>query len=367
MTLIKAAICHESKTDLIVEEIKLLSPEQDEIRVTVEACAICHSDITYIDGGWSIGYPVVLGHEVSGKVTEIGQGTESELEIGDQVVVSLIRTCGQCLACKRGHDIACTGKLRLHETSPLATKTGEMITHGLNTGGFAEEVVVHVSQCVPVPKDLPTTFAALLGCGVMTGLGAVFNTAKVKSGDITVIVGCGGVGLAAVQGAKISEAEYVIAVDPLANKRKLAIDFGATHTLEPSEDLNEIIQDITGGYLADFAFVSTAAPSAISMSMELLAPMGALVLVGMPEDGVKSEFDPGLLAAKNQRILGSKMGTSRPHLDIPAMVDLWRDGKLDLENMVSSIHPLENINDALDEMRNGSAIRAVICPGVKEV
>ena len=178
------------------------------------------------------------------------------------------------------------------------------------------------------------------------------------------IVGCGGVGLASVQGAKISEAEYVIAVDPLENKRELAIELGATHALEPSEDLHEIIQDITGGRLADFVFVSTAAPSAISMSMQLIAPMGALVLVGMPEDGVKSEFDPGLLAARNQRILGSKMGTSKPHFDIPAMVDLWRDGKLDLENMVSSTHPLENINDALNEMRSGSAIRTVICPGV---
>ena len=364
MTLIKAAVCNESKTDLTIEEIKLLSPEQDEIRVTVEACAICHSDITYIDGGWSIGYPVVLGHEVSGKVTEVGPGTKTKLDIGDQVVVSLIRTCGKCLACKRGHDVACTGKLRLHETSPLATKTGEVITHGLNTGGFAEEVVVHISQCVPVPKDLPAAFAALLGCGVMTGLGAVFNTAQVKSGDTTVIVGCGGVGLASVQGAKISEAEYVIAVDPLENKRDLAIELGATHALKPSEDLHEIIQDITGGRLADFVFVSTAAPSAISMSMQLIAPMGALVLVGMPEDGVKSEFDPGLLAARNQRILGSKMGTSKPHFDIPAMVDLWRDGKLDLENMVSSTYPLENINDALNEMRSGSAIRTVICPGI---
>ena len=363
MTLIKAAVCHESKTDLTIEEIQLLGPEHDEIRVTVEACAICHSDITYIDGGWSIGYPVVLGHEVSGKVTEIGPETETELDIGDQVVVSLIRTCGQCLACERGHDVACTGKLRLHETSPLNTKTGEIITHGLNTGGFAEEVVVHISQCIPVPKDLPATFAALLGCGVMTGLGAVFNTAQVKSGDITVIVGCGGVGLAAVQGAKISGSKYVIAVDPLENKREFAIKFGATHTFEPSENLHKIIQDATGGHLADFAFVSTAAPSAISMSMRLLSPMGALVLVGMPEDGVKLEFDPGLLAAKNQRILGSKMGTSRPHSDIPAMVHLWRDGKLDLENMVSSTHPLENINDALNEMRNGSAVRAVVCPG----
>jgi Zn-dependent alcohol dehydrogenase len=245
----------------------------------------------------------------------------------------------------------------------LEAKTGEVITHGLNTGGFAEEVVVHISQCVPVPKDLPVNFAALLGCGVMTGMGAVFNTAQVKSGDITVIVGCGGVGLAAIQGAKISEAEYVIAVDPLANKRELAIKFGATHAFEPSEDLSEIIQETTGGYLADFAFVSTAAPSAISMSMNLLSPMGALVLVGMPEDGVKTEFDPGLLAARNQRILGSKMGTSRPHSDIPVMIDLWRDGKLDLENMVSSTHSLENINNALNEMRNGSVIRAVVCPG----
>ena len=362
MTLIRAAVCHEPNSDLTIEEIELASPELDEVRVTVDACAICHSDITYIDGGWAIEYPVVLGHEISGKVAEIGPHTETELNVGDPVVVSLIRTCGLCLACERGHDVACAGKLRLHETSPIRTKAGEQITHGLNAAGFAEEIVVHVSQCVPVPEDLPSTFAALLGCGVMTGLGSVFNTAKVEPDDVTVVVGCGGVGLAAIQGAKISGAKFVIAVDPLENKRHLALQFGATHALDPTEDLEKMIQSINDGRLADFTFVTTAAPEAVSMSMKLLAPMGSLVLVGMPEDGIMLEFDPGLIAARNQQILGSKMGTSRPHFDIPSMVKLWTEGKLNLEKMVSSVYALDEINEAIQEMRSGSTIRAVVCP-----
>ena len=363
MTLIQAAVCHGPGESLVLEEIEISKPSLNEVRVTVEACAICHSDLAYIDGDWKIDYPVVLGHEVAGKISEIGQGTETDLKIGDRVVVSLIRTCGQCLACQRGHHVACTAKLGLHDQNPLKSKLGEKITQGLNTGGFAEEVLVHLSQCVPVTTNLPVTSAALLGCGVMTGVGSVVNTAQVTPGSSVVIIGCGGVGVAAIQAARISKAKSIIAIDPVLSKRKIALDFGATHAVDPDQDLAETVMSATGGYLADFVFVTTASPSAITSGSKLLAAMGSLVLVGMPADGVKSEFDPGMIAAQNQKILGSKMGTAKPETDIPMMVKFWEKGSLELESMVSSVHPLSEIANAIEEIRGGSVVRTVVCPG----
>jgi S-(hydroxymethyl)glutathione dehydrogenase/alcohol dehydrogenase len=187
----------------------------------------------------------------------------------------------------------------------------------------------------------------------------------VEAGEAVVVVGCGGVGLATVQGSRIANAEPVVAVDPLASKRKAALRFGATHAIDPAEDVPEAVRAATGGRLADHVFVTTASTSAMTSAIDLVAPMGTLVLVGMPDDGVTTRVDTGLLSARNQSILGSKMGTSRLAVDIPALVDHWRAGRLDLEGMVTSTHPLQEIGDAISQMRGGSAIRTVVCPGAQ--
>ena len=362
----RAAVRHGPGKPLIVEDLALDDPVPDEVQVAIDACAICHSDLVYVDGGWAVEYPVVLGHEAAGQVVAIGTSSRAgQLTVGTRVVVSLIRTCGKCLACQRGHDVACSGRLRLRDRSPLSDASGRPVTQGLHTGAFADSVVVHRSQCVPIPDDLPATSAALLGCGVLTGVGAVTNTARVEAGEAVVVVGCGGVGLATVQGSRIANAEPVVAVDPLASKRKAALRFGATHAIDPAEDVPEAVRAATGGRLADHVFVTTASTSAMTSAIDLVAPMGTLVLVGMPDDGVTTRVDTGLLSARNQSILGSKMGTSRLAVDIPALVDHWRAGRLDLEGMVTSTHPLQEIGDAISQMRGGSAIRTVVCPGAQ--
>ena len=360
-TVVRAAVCHGKGEALLVEDLILADPGPDEVRVAIEACGICHSDLTYVDGGWAVDYPVVLGHEAAGQVTEVGSESD-KLLVGEKVVVSLIRSCGQCRACQRGHAVACAGQIRLHSRSPLTDVVGNPVTQGLYTGAFADAVVVHRSQCVPIPEDLPSTSASLLGCGVLTGVGAITNTARVAGGDAVVVLGCGGVGLAAVQGARIAGADPIVAVDPLRNKRDAALRFGATYAVDTHNDANEAVRASTGGRLADHVLVTTPAPTAMVGALDLLAPMGALTVVGIPNDGVTNEFDTGLLAARNQSILGSKMGTSQLMIDVPILVEHWRTGRLDLDGMVTSVYPLEAIGEAVAEMRSGSAIRTVVCP-----
>jgi S-(hydroxymethyl)glutathione dehydrogenase/alcohol dehydrogenase len=210
---------------------------------------------------------------------------------------------------------------------------------------------------------MPATSAALLACGVLTGAGAVHNTAQVKAGDVVVVVGCGGVGIGAIQGARLAGAGPIVAVDPLPDNRGSALALGATHAVDPvGGDVAAVLRTATGGRLADHLFITTGASTALNGAVELLAPMGALVLVGMPPDGVAFEIDPTLLAAANQRVLGSKMGTVRLADDVPRLIDHYRAGDLELDSLVTTTHPLEDIDLAFDEVRRGKVIRTVILP-----
>jgi len=345
-----------------IEELHLDAPNDDEVRVAVEACAVCHSDLSYVDGTWATEFPLVLGHEASGHVAEIGDRV-TDLTVGDPVVVSLIRTCGECQACRRGRDVACTGDLTLNSRSPLADAAGTRIPQGLNVAAFATQVVVHRSQVVRVPDDVGLVEASLLGCGVLTGSGAVTNTAGVAGGETVVVVGCGGVGIGAIQAARIAGAAPIIAVEPLVEKRDAALGFGATHALDPAtDDLAAAIRSTTGGSLADHVFITTGTPAALDGAIDLLAPMGNLVIVGMPADDVTIQITPSRLAAANQSILGCKMGAARVAVDVPALIEHHRTGRLDLAGMVTSTHPLDDLAAAFDEVRRGEVLRTVILP-----
>ncbi|MEC8998961.1 MAG: zinc-binding dehydrogenase [Actinomycetota bacterium] len=363
-----------------IEDLHLAAPGAEEVRVEVTACAVCHSDLSYLDGTWATEFPLVLGHEASGRVVELGStrggGSNSEaddcgsgtpaggdIRVGDPVVVTLVRTCGKCRACRRGHDVACTGNLALNHRSPLSDTDGNPVAQGLNVGAFAEQVVVHRSQVVRLPDDVDPLAASLLGCGVLAGAGAVTNTARVAAGDAVVVIGCGGVGTGAIQAARIAGAEPIIAVDPSGDKRSAALDFGATLAVDPvTEDLAGAITTATDGRLADQILVTTGAPSALDGTVDLLAPMGNLVIVGMPGDDVTMEVAPSWLAAANKSILGSKMGTIRVADDVPALVEHHRAGRLDLHGMVSSTHTLDDIAEAFDEVWRGDVLRTVVLP-----
>lgn len=356
----KAAVCREFGAPLTIEEVRLDAPQRDELTVKIAACAICHSDITYMQGGWGGTLPAVYGHEAAGIVETVGPGVV-DVRPGDHVVVTLIRSCGTCHYCVQGKPVLCEGRFRLDAESPIHSLDGTPLHQAMRTGAFAERVTVHVSQVAVIPNDVPLDAASLLACGVITGLGAVFNTAQVPAGAEVVVIGTGGVGLNSVQGAALCGARSVIAVDLSDSKLAAARRFGASHTLNPAkEDLPAAVRQLTGGRGADFVFVTVGAKMAIEQSFHLLARGGSTVLVGMPPTGVTTGFDPTDLASYGQRVLGSKMGSSRIRIDVPMLVDLYRQGRLKLDELISERVPLEEVNAAVAGVIKGEALRNVI-------
>lgn len=356
----KAAVCREFRMPLTIEEVTLAPPGPGEVRVGLAACAICHSDVIFADGGWGGRLPAVYGHEAAGVVEETGPGV-SDVAVGDYVVVTLIRSCGHCHYCAQGAPVACETRFPLDEASPLTAANGEVLTHGLRTGGFAEQAVVDQSQVVAIPKDVPFDSASLLACGVITGLGAVVNTAGVRPGSSVVVVGTGGVGLNSVQGAAIAGAATIIAVDISDRKLAVAQKFGATATINGAdENVADRVRALTGGRGADYVFVTVGVGKAFTQAYGLMGRTGATVLVGMPANGVMTEIEPGNIANDSQRILGSKMGSARIRVDIPYLVGLYQQGRLKLDELISGRFSLEDINQAMDQVRRGEALRNVI-------
>jgi Zn-dependent alcohol dehydrogenase len=356
---VRAAVCREFGRPLEVEELTLAAPGPGEVRVRLGAVAICHSDVSYADGEWGGELPAVWGHEAAGTIVEVGESVG--FEIGEQVVVTLIRSCGECPRCQRGAEVACSTVFGLDQQTPLTDSDGAPVAHGMRTAAFAEEVVVHASQIVPLDGEIPLPSASLLACGVITGVGAVLNTAKVEPGSTVVILGCGGVGLNVVQGAALARAATIVAVDFQPAKLDLAIHLGATHSHDLADGpVDAVITELTDGLMADYVFVATGAPSALAGARELVGTMGAIVIVGMPASGVEGKFDPSSLAGHNQRILGSKMGTSVIARDIPTLLHRYQDGELELDGLVSRTFDLDEINEAMDEVRSGAALRNVI-------
>jgi S-(hydroxymethyl)glutathione dehydrogenase / alcohol dehydrogenase len=358
--LVKAAICKKFGEPLHIEEVDLAPPGPGEVLVKLAACAICHSDIMFIDGGWGGDLPAVYGHEASGVVESVGQGVET-MAVGDHVVVTLIRSCGHCHYCSQGAAVACETTFPLDQKSPLSDKDGVSLKHGLRTGAFAEKVLVHASQAVTIDRDVPLESACLLACGVLTGFGAVVNTAGVAPGSNVVVIGTGGVGLNSVQGAAISGASTIIAIDISDEKLDASRTFGATHTINAADDgVVGKVKTLTGGRGADYVFVTVGAISAINSAYALMGRTGAVVLVGMPANDVMSEYEPGAIADSSQRILGSKMGSGRVPVDIPYLVSLYQQDRLKLDELISGRYPLSDINEAIASCRRGDALRNVI-------
>jgi Zn-dependent alcohol dehydrogenase len=356
----KAAICHQFGEPLVVEEVELASPQAGEVAVKLSACAICHSDIHYMEGAWGGELPAVYGHEAAGVVQAAGKGV-TRPKPGDHVVVTLIRSCGTCYYCTQGHPYLCQTPFPLDTRSPLRTRNGVSLHQGMRTGAFAESVVVDQSQVVPIPHEVPLDCASLLACGVITGLGAVINTAQVPAGSNVVVIGCGGVGLNSIQGAALCGAQTIIALDLLDKKLQAAEAFGATHTINPLKaNAQEQIYDLTQGYGADYVFVTVGSGKAMEQGLRLLHRAGTLVVVGMPPYGVKLLIETADFASTGQRILASKMGSTRPNQDIPHLVALYQQGRLKLDELITGRYPLGEINRAITVVKQGNALRNVI-------
>jgi S-(hydroxymethyl)glutathione dehydrogenase / alcohol dehydrogenase len=357
----RAAVCRAFGQPFRLESLTLAPPGAFEVEVAVEACAICHSDIAFADGAWGGDLPVVCGHEAAGRVLALGSDVRG-LAIGERVLVTLIRACGACPACCGGAPTSCD---RAWDTRPglLSDAAGAPVRQGMATAAFAERVVVDRSQCVPLPEDLDPDLACLLACGVITGVGAVLNTARMQPGASVAVIGAGGVGLNAIQGAVLGGAARIVALDVSAAKLAAAMELGASDGVLAGPEATEAVRCLTGGRGVDHVFVTVGAAAAIAAAPALLAPGGSVVVVGMPPTGTMVPFDPTTLAAMNQSILGSRMGQTVLARDIPWLIAQYRTGRLKLAELITGRYPLERINEAVAATRTGEARRNVIVFG----
>lgn len=359
MQTIKAAVCHEFGAPLVIEDVQLAPPGIGEVEVTLDAVAICHSDISFAEGAWGGHLPAVYGHEAAGVVTGLGTGVKGFAR-GDSVVVTLIRSCGTCSSCAGGKPVICETP---YDTvnGPLKTAGGQPLDQAMACGAFAEKVVVDQRQIVKIPKDMGKDAAALISCGVITGIGAAVNAACLRPGQDAVVIGAGGVGLNAIQGARIAGARRIVAVDMSPGKLETAMEFGATHGVLAAEEKPwKAVHAALGGRGADAVLVTVGAIPAYNQAPRYLARGGKAVLIGMPHSGAKADYEPVVLAALGQGLIGSKMGDTVIQRDIPWIVDLYEQGRLMLDELISCRWSLEQINEAIADTKAGRARRNVV-------
>jgi S-(hydroxymethyl)glutathione dehydrogenase/alcohol dehydrogenase len=356
----KAAVCYEIGKPLVVEDVDIDTPGEGEVKVKIAATAICHSDIHGIRGELGMKPPIIAGHESAGYIEAVGPGVTS-VKKGDPVVVSLLISCGKCYYCVTGRTHMCSASWRRDKESPYRNKKGQSLGQALKTGTFAEYTIVHQSQVVKIREDMPMDRASLLACGVITGFGAVVNRAKVAAMSSCVIIGTGGVGLNSIQGAAISGAYPVIAVDILDDKLAAAKKFGATHTVNSkNEDPIAAVKKLAGGRGADYVFVTVGSNAAITQGFAMSGPRGMTVIVGLPKFTDKLDISP-FDFIKDERVLtGSYMGTTQLQTEIPRLVELYQAGVLKLDELITARYPLEKINDAIEAVEKGKALRNVI-------
>jgi len=358
MPTIQAAVCHRFGAPLTIEPVDLRAPVGREVEITLEAVAICHSDITYAEGHWGGSLPAVYGHEAAGRISALGS-LASGYTIGQPVIATLIRACGTCAPCATGAPVACSDGYD-GDHGPLKTLAGGKLHQAMACGAFAQKIVVDISQIAAIPEDMPMDAACLLSCGVITGVGAVVNTARLRPGQDVVVIGAGGVGLNAIQGARIAGARRIVAVDMSAEKLAMAAEFGATDGLLATDPAPwDALRTLTGRG-ADAVIVTVGVKSAYASAAHYLARGGRIVMVGMPPSGHNVEIDPGTMAAWGQGAIGSKMGDVVLARDIPWMVDLYRQGRLKLDELISGRWPLSRINEAIADTKSGAARRNVI-------
>ena len=357
MTEIRAAVLGAFGAPFEIETLEICAPRAGEIEVAVEAVAICHSDIAYAEGGYGGKPPLVLGHEAAGRVVSVGAGVK-DIAPGTRVVMTLIRACGTCATCAGGRPTLCQTPAR-HPT-PLSRPDGTPVMAEMDCGAFAERVVIGRNQCVPVPDDMPGEVAALLGCGVITGLGGVINAGRLRPGEDVVVIGAGGVGLNAIQGARIAGARRIVAVDMSEEKLDAARAFGATDGVLASAAKPWKAAMRALGRGADLCVVTVGSVAAYDAAPRYLGWGGRLVMVGMPHSGQTASYEPVIAAYTGQAMIGSKMGDVVIARDIPWMADLWAQGRLKLEELISGRWSLEQINEAVADTKTGAARRNVI-------
>ncbi|MEU4422548.1 alcohol dehydrogenase catalytic domain-containing protein [Actinoplanes sp. NPDC024001] len=358
----RAAVLHtigEEKLDLR-DDVTVLGPGPGEVHLRVRASGVCHSDLSALSGGLPQPVPAVLGHEAAGDVLAVGDGVD-DLEPGDRIAVNWLPSCGTCTHCRRNEPYLCMTHVMAGYVMPRFM-AGELPVFGMaGCGAFAEEMVVPRAGAVKIDPDVPYEVAALVGCGVTTGVGAVINTAAVRPGDTVVVIGCGGVGIAAVQGARLAGAAVIVAVDTVPARHETARRFGATHTATPDElsDLQTAV--VPEGF--DYAFDVVAVPQTLRTAWTATRRGGAVVVVGAGRAEDRVEFSPFELLFEGKTIIPSLYGSADPPRDFVRLLNLWRAGRLDIEGMISRRLRLDQVGDALAALGSGDVIRQVIIHG----
>jgi S-(hydroxymethyl)glutathione dehydrogenase/alcohol dehydrogenase len=363
----RAALIREIGQPFQIEDITIAAPIGREVLVDVRASGLCHSDITVARTGMGIGLPAVLGHEIAGVVAAVGPDV-TRIKIGDHVVAAALQPCGHCQACLRGNLNACSnpGSLDRAPEAGARLETGTTpIVQMQGLGGFAEQALIHENQLVAVDPAMPFEQASIIGCAVATGAGSIFNAAKVTPGQSVAVFGCGGVGLNAIQAAALAGATTIIAVDIQPDKLELAQKFGATATVNSgTEDAGARILESTAGAGVDHAFVMIGVPAVAETAMASLGFGGTTYLVGGMRPGAVLDVHPppadSALLSKQQGVRGVWLGSSNFYADIPMYVDLYMQGKLNLDDLISQRIQLDDINEAYEELERGGIARSVI-------
>jgi S-(hydroxymethyl)glutathione dehydrogenase/alcohol dehydrogenase len=347
-------------------DVEIDKPAEGEVLVRVSHCGVCHSDLHFVDGSLPCTYPAILGHEAGGTVEAIGAGVTGLAE-GDKVILTLRPPCGRCYHCVRGEHSICPQYSNMAGVLPDG---GTRLSHqgrtvnraGVFLAAFGEQAVVPATGAVKVPEDTPMDIAAVIGCAVQTGVGAVLNTAKVEAGATVMIIGLGGIGISIAQGARIAGAARVFGVDPVVNRRQQAIDhFGVTDVIDPSAgDVTAQIMEATGGIGVDYAFDAVGSNALVETCIASTRAGGTSVMVGVPRIDQFVNLHAILFAMGEKKLQGCFLGSSNPHREFPRLLDLWRADKLDLESMVTARRPLEEIGDAFDDMKAGKGLRTVL-------
>jgi alcohol dehydrogenase len=353
---------------LVVCEVELAEPGPRELLVRVEAAGVCHSDLSVVDGNRPRPLPMVLGHEAAGVVEAVGPGVP-DVAAGDHVVLTFMPSCGACPDCVEGRPALCADAQRANGAGTLVggarrfRRDGAELHHHLGVSAFAERTVVARASAVVVPPELPFDTAALFGCAMLTGAGAVLNSAGVRPGESVAVFGLGGVGLAAVMGAVVVEASPILAVDPVESKRELALELGATGAFRP-EDAVAAIRDATGGG-ARHAIEAAGHAGVLRAAYDATRPGGTTVSVGLPHPSAELVLPALSLVAEARTLVGSYLGSCVPQRDVARLVELWRAGRLPVERLQAGRLPLSAVNEAMDALADGGVVRQILVPGLE--
>jgi S-(hydroxymethyl)glutathione dehydrogenase/alcohol dehydrogenase len=361
----KAVVCREWNKPVSVEEVEVESPRAGEVMVNIKACGVCHSDLSATNGTIPMPPPTVIGHEAAGVVEEVGEGV-TDLAVGDHVVIVWVPMCGKCRYCVEGRpalcDVAAQATLNLPDgTRRFKDASGNDLNHMAGVGVMAEYATVHRDNVIKIDPEIPLDKAALVGCAVMTGVGAALNTAKVEAGSSVVVFGAGGIGLNVIQGAALAGADQIIAVDLEDKKLGFAQQFGATHTINPSADGDAVAKviELTGGG-ADYSFECIGIPEVIGQAYGSIRKGGTCVVVGVTRVDGAVTLGTFLMPFQEKVLTGSMYGSARPKIDFPRLLSLYKNNRLKLDELVSATYSIDDINTAFDDMKSGANARGVL-------